>query len=223
MNTINSAAISPATQLAIKSRPIDVTPVAAITELIAAKPISEVWIALGGPPPKRGRARAFFRDGDNPFAVSLNDANGVWFDHRNGVGGGVLDLIQQVRGCDRGGALRWLADLNGTSLASTPLTPAQHREYARQRAEMSEMSAWKMRLVDALKLERKRWWEIYHGALAYIRDHSLESPLGDIAATLNELAEDHIAVLDRKVETLEAAPFSGLLPIFWAQKGKVVV
>jgi hypothetical protein len=82
-----------------------------VSEVISARPITEVWIALGGPSPRRGRACAFFRGGDNPFAVSLNDAMGCWFDHRDGVGGGVLDLVQRAHGCDRRSALRWLTQV----------------------------------------------------------------------------------------------------------------
>ncbi|MEO8051434.1 MAG: hypothetical protein ABI833_13535, partial [Acidobacteriota bacterium] len=66
--------------------------------IVHATTITAVWLALRGDPPKRGRARAFFRGGDNPLAISLNDARGCWFDYPGGIGGGVLDLIQRVRG-----------------------------------------------------------------------------------------------------------------------------
>jgi hypothetical protein len=190
-----------------------------VADIISARPLSQVWDALGGSPPKRGRARAFFRDGDNPFAVSLNDEKGVWFDHRDNIGGGVLDLIQRIRGCDRRAALRWLAELNGITLDDHPLTDTERREYARQRAEASELVAWKGQLVDALKRERERWWGIYHAALRYIVDNGLEAPLGDAAATLYEIAEERIEILNSQVDMLATAPFSSLLSIFHEQKG----
>ena len=188
-----------------------------VAEIISMRPISEVWVALGGDPPKRGRARAFDRNGDNPFAVSLNVEKVCWFDHRDGVGGGVLDLIQHVRGGDRRSALRWLAELNGVRLDDHPLTEAERRRYARQRAEASELVAWKERLVNALKRERERWWRIYHGALRYILDRGLDAPLGAVAADLNELAEERIEVLNWQVDTLKTAAISDL-PVFQAQK-----
>jgi hypothetical protein len=144
----------------------------------------------------------------------LNDSKAAWFDFRDNVGGGVLDLIRRVRGCGRGDALRWLAELNGITLDDRPLSPAERREYARQRAEASELAAWRGRLVDALKRERERWWEIYHAALRYILDDGLEAPLGDAAATVYEVAEVQIKVLDWRIDTLVAAPLSGLLQVF---------
>jgi hypothetical protein len=68
-----------------------------------ATTIMKVWIALDDPH-KYGRARAFYREGNNQQTVSLNDAKGSWFDQRDAIGGGILDLIQQVLCCDRGAA-----------------------------------------------------------------------------------------------------------------------
>jgi hypothetical protein len=50
-------------------------------QIVLARSISEIWIALGGDPPEHGRARAFYRDGDNRQAVSLNSEKACWFDH----------------------------------------------------------------------------------------------------------------------------------------------
>jgi hypothetical protein len=100
------------------------------THIVTAVMISQVFVALGGDPPKRGRARAFYRNGDNAQAVSLDDAKGCWFDHRDGVGGGMLDLIERVLGCDRADALRWLSSFAGTPLADRSFTdrPPSRRE-----------------------------------------------------------------------------------------------
>jgi hypothetical protein len=91
------------------------------TDIIGAVSITDVFIGLGGDQPRNGHARAFWRDGDNPQAVSLNDVKGCWYDHRDHVGGGVLDLIRRVRGGTRSDALEWLAELNGVSVDSRPL------------------------------------------------------------------------------------------------------
>ena len=191
-------------------------------EIVASRPITEVWVALGGDPPKHGRARAFFRDGDNPHAVSINNTRACWYDHRDNIGGGVLDLVQHVLGCDRGAALRWIADLFGLPLDDRPMTAAERRQYARRRAqaegEAGELVAWKQGLVDALKRKRTRWWKLYHAAREYIRDHGLESELGAGLADIHDTAEANIETLNRQIDVMEAVPYANLLRMFRDQK-----
>ena len=188
------------------------------TEICALRPISDVWQALGGDPPVRGRAKAFFREGDNPQAISLNADKMCFFDHRDNVGGGVLDLIQQVRGGTRGAALRWLADINGVALDDRQMTAAERREFAHRRAQAQQEGAdlldWKEGMLGALKRARGRWWGAYHASLRYILDDGLEAPLGDAMATLHEIAEDEIELLNTKIDRLAAAPFASILPVF---------
>lgn len=113
--------------------------------------ILDVWRALGGPEPKRGRAPAWWRDGDNPQAVSLNEEKGCWHDFREHSGGGVLALVKTVLNCDQATALRWL---EGQGLIKgRTFTPEDRREYA-LRTEVAEAAAhaienWR----DALTLE----------------------------------------------------------------------
>jgi len=87
-----------------------------VNHIIFGRPISAIWQALGGDTPRRGRAPAFYRKGDNPGAVSLNDEKGCWHDFVTGDGGGVLDLVQRVRGGGRREALRWLSELVGVPI-----------------------------------------------------------------------------------------------------------
>jgi hypothetical protein len=59
--------------------------------------ISDAWRALGGPPLRRTgkdryRARAWWRERDG-WTISVDDSRGVWFDHRDAIGGDVLDLV----------------------------------------------------------------------------------------------------------------------------------
>jgi hypothetical protein len=104
-----------------------------IDHIIFSQPISAIWTALGGDAPRRGRVRAFYRKGDNPDAVSLNDEKGCWHDFVTEDGGGVLDLVQHVRGCTRGEAVRWLAELHGLPLDGDSLSKAERTRYARAR------------------------------------------------------------------------------------------
>ena len=191
-------------------------------EIVEARPISQVFIALGGDPPKRGRARAFWRDGDNPQAISLNDSKGCWYDHRDGIGGGVLDLVQHVRGCDRGTAIQWLAEFTGLPLDDRPMAPAERREYARRRAaaerEAAELLDWQEQILLALRRERTRWWGFQSAARMYVLEQGLEAPLGDVMATLYEVSEDQIEQLNHYVAMLAMATYADLLPTFREQR-----
>src|SRR5579862_9053160 len=117
-----------------------------IDRIILAQPITAVWQALGGEAPCRGRARAFYRNGDNPGAVSLSDEKGCWHDFVTGEGGGVLDVVQRVRGCTRGEALHWLAELHGLPLDRNHLSKAERRRYAhaceQAKALAQELADW---------------------------------------------------------------------------------
>ncbi len=135
-----------------------------LPDLLAGVRITDAWVALGGGPLRHRRGTAFWRHGDG-FNVSLSDQKGCWHDFVTGEGGGVLDLVQKVRDCDRKGALRWLADFAGVPLDSKPLTAAQKRDYARARRGAKPLAraalwwwqAWLSELED-----RKR--ECFHAA-----------------------------------------------------------
>lgn len=71
--------------------------------------IMSVWSALGGGELRGRRGKAFWRKGDG-YNVDINTAKNVWYDHRDAVGGGVLDLVTAAMGCDQAAALRWLQD-----------------------------------------------------------------------------------------------------------------
>jgi hypothetical protein len=101
-------------------------------EIVSARPITEVWSALGGGPLKKNRGKAFWRDGDG-WNISLSNTKQTWRDFAAGAGGGVLDLIQLVRQCSRQDALRWLADYAGIPLVDRPLSPEEKRAYAEAR------------------------------------------------------------------------------------------
>ena len=114
-------------------------------------PILEVWRALGGPEPQRGRAPAFWRNGDNPQSVTLSNEKGCWYDHRDNEGGGVIDLVQRARGCNRAVALTWLEGEG--FLEPRTLTREQRTEHARRRDKASSAALDIARWRDALTLE----------------------------------------------------------------------
>jgi hypothetical protein len=111
------------------------------SQLVERTSITGVWFALGGGEIRRGRAQAFWRQRADGWSVSIREDCGVWYDHRDGVGGGILDLIRHVRGGTRGQALRWLADAMGIELdGNTPLSREQRRRYARARHDAPELA-----------------------------------------------------------------------------------
>ena len=88
------------------------------SEIVQNAKITHVWTLLGGTH-ENGRGMAFYRNGDNKTTVALDDAKGTWYDHRDCIGGGVIDLIQHVLQCGRGAAIEWLAEQVGADLDAT--------------------------------------------------------------------------------------------------------
>lgn len=186
--------------------------------VVSCARISDVWQALGGDPPRRGRARAFWRGGDS-YSVSLSDAKGTWYDFRDSIGGGILDLVQHVRGDGRREALKWLADF-GCIPFDRPLTEAERREYRRRKvqaeSEARALVTWRDGLIATLRGARNVYFEAYHRARLYIRDHGLDAPLGELAADVYEIAEVRYQALDEQLDLFRDANFAVLLPYFRA-------
>lgn len=113
-----------------------------VDAVIGAVRIEDVWRALGGGELRRGRGRAFWRDGDG-LNVALDPKRGTWRDFATNAGGGILQLIQTVRGCSKGEAFEWLADLAGVAL--TPFSADRRRRYAeasQRAAERAKLAIW---------------------------------------------------------------------------------
>lgn len=113
--------------------------------VIGTVSILEVWRAVGGGELRRGRGRAFWRNGDG-YSVSIDPARGLWHDFVSGEGGGKLGLIRKALGCSQCAAYQWLADLAGIPLGPK-LSPSleQRRAYAKARqdaAEMAKLAGW---------------------------------------------------------------------------------
>lgn len=135
--------------------------------LIDQTRITTVWHALGGGQIRRNRGQAWWRRGDG-WSVSLSDERGTWYDHRDGIGGGVLDLIQRVRGGSRGDALRWLADWRGVRLAGdAPLSPVERRRYAQAHRAAPKLAraAWLWWRERREVLEEAKAEALEHGDL----------------------------------------------------------
>jgi hypothetical protein len=66
-----------------------------------------------------GRCAATWRGGSNSASVALEKDK--WYDHGDGVGGGAMELVQAVRGCDLMAAQEWI----GEHLHLTPKTQSR--------------------------------------------------------------------------------------------------
>ncbi|HXI43537.1 MAG TPA: hypothetical protein VNH18_19905 [Bryobacteraceae bacterium] len=115
--------------------------------VVSATHLADVWRALGGGVLRNGRGRAWWRNGDG-WSVSLDNRRGYWYDHRDGIGGGVLDLVAHVQGSTRQDALRWLADLTGVTLDHR----SSDRMVARQWAEAERNRRDALYFADAARL-----------------------------------------------------------------------
>ena len=154
------------------------------TEIIDRASIGDVWQALGGPELRHARGIAWWRSGDGRN-ISVDEARGIWYDHSRGEGGGLLHLVQQVLGCDRRGALQWLADHVGVELDDHKrLSASERREYAerRRRAEAAaeEFADWREEYLDNLTRQRNVLWDSGRRACALglrlLREGADDSP-----------------------------------------------
>lgn len=92
--------------------------------------ITNVWIALGGPPLHNNRAAGYYRGGSGRN-VQLYPKSGTWYDFATGAGGGIIALVMVVQGCGKAEALAWLADNFGVAVRG-PQPASARREYARR-------------------------------------------------------------------------------------------
>lgn len=111
--------------------------------------ICEVWRMLGGGALRHGRGRAFWRDGDG-LSVALDDAKGVWFDHRDATGGGVLDLIAHARGGNRADSLRWLSETLGVPLVHQNPYPVERVQRSAALREIPIARLWRIAFLDLI-------------------------------------------------------------------------
>src|SRR5215471_17975207 len=94
-------------------------------------PITEIWTQLGGAKLRGNesgqlRGIAFWRPKADGWNVAVDIHRNLWFDHRDGCGGGVLKLVQAARQCSEHRALEWLETFAGLT-PSRPLTPAEEQ------------------------------------------------------------------------------------------------
>jgi hypothetical protein len=189
-------------------------------EIVDSVRITDVWRALGGQAPRRGRAVAFWRDRADGLNVSLSDAKGMWKDFARDERGGVLDLIQKVRGGDRYDALRWLADYAGIPLDSDRWSPEQKREYGRRRRaaerEAVQVAEWRDGLVNAAREFRNSSFRAYHRARRHLLRCGTWERCCQVAADVADACEPRYMELDASIDELLKASSTQLVEAYRA-------
>ena len=195
---------------------------ATATETLDRTRICDVWVTLGGSKLHHGRGRAFWRGGDG-YSVAVNQAKGLWYDFARAEGGGVLALVETVRGCDRRDALRWLADHLGIRLDDRPLTGAERRKYTQRRAQAQaaahELTDWRRCVLRELRDERTRLFMSENIIAAAARTLlASEDGADDDEGAWSEIwrcALDHLEAdaIDREIQRLESATPAELVKI----------
>jgi len=166
-------------------------------EVLNRLKISDVYQALGGPKLRHNRGPAFWRGGDG-FNVSLEDPRGVWHDFTTDEGGGVLDLVVQVRGGNRADALRWLADLAGVRMDDTPLSPGDRERWMAERRALER------------DLPAARYWRRAAGNMAEELLDSLKAALVDPMLPQPDIGEiGHVENMLRSLQRIDGAALVG--------------
>ena len=180
-------------------------------QLLDRADILEVWVGLAGGPLRRNRGCAFWR-GSESYSVSISSERNVFFDFGPGEGGGVLALVQMVRGCDRRDALVWLGNLYHADLDDCSLSIEQRRAWQRRRAESESWGAELLEFREALLLElrhrRNNVWQRILAAERFGRQFVAERGRDDLWNFCFEcLAEEPGGQrLDEWVGRIEAMP-----------------
>jgi len=134
-----------------------------LRELIVRTSIAELWRYLGGGNLKGQRGQAFWRESSD-FNISLNEDQGTYYDFAVSKGGGILDLILTIRGCDRKEAVRVLCNFHGeplfirTSKPPKEWTSKEYLELKRYEEDRKTAAQYKLQLEKLRDLHRYYCW-----------------------------------------------------------------
>ena len=109
-------------------------------------PISEILSALGARLQRR-RASGICHGSETPGVISYDDRRGIYYCHRCGHGGDVIDLVRRTRDLDYRGACQWLGIAPGRPAAPDP-------ELIRRRRIREGLQRWARETAKELRYER---------------------------------------------------------------------
>jgi DNA primase len=167
----------------------------------------------------RRRGIATWREGRN-FSVSFDDGKNCFHDFVTDEGGGVLDFIARVRGCNRKEALEWLANYAGVPLEHQ--SEAERRRWKRRRVaaerEATELVAWRDDLARTMRVRRNSYQSASHRAVQHILRCGMPAGCCALAADVAEIYETRYQELDEQIDDLLRRPWAELLLIFRAER-----
>jgi hypothetical protein len=148
------------------------------TTILESVQLTQIWRILGGGEIRRGRSRAFWRNGDG-WNVSLDDKKGSWCDYARGERGGIIDLVIKIHGGSRQDALRWVASIAGIEISDRRLSASERVAWAEDRRSVQ-------RYLPAARLWRRAAVDVGEGLLTLLKaalfDPMLPPPdVGEIA------------------------------------------
>jgi len=189
----------------------------ALSDALTSTCISSVYEALGGGTRGRNqRFRAIYRNGDG-YSVALNDDKGCWYDFVEGIGGGILDLIQKVLRCDRRTAIEWFCDFAGIKSERKRRNPVAWR---RSLAHADELIAWRDRILEDLRLQRNEALRGFHLAKKYIIQCGLDAQFGADAADIADENESRYQELEVGIDGLTSASWEVLAGLYLEEVSK---
>lgn len=129
-----------------------------ITAIKARADIAKIASYLGCKV-RRSRMTAPWRGGTG-FTVSLDRDRGLFFDHKTGHGGDIIELVKLCRGCGFSEALAWLADHCGVTLRRQEPGAAARYQAAQTRAQSAadDLVGWRNERAYRLRMRRNAMW-----------------------------------------------------------------
>jgi hypothetical protein len=94
------------------------------------------------------------------------------------------------------------------------LTPERRPPMVPSNPAAAAVAAWRNDLLAALRYSRNWRLKAYHKAKQLIITHGLSHPMGDLWADMADTYEREYQDLDRRIEVVEQASFTELLPCF---------
>lgn len=131
---------------------------------------------------KMSRCIAIWRKGKN-LSVSLNPVKGVFFDHVDNTGGGVVRFVELCSGLSSQESIKWLSEYTGIGLTQTP----QERQQWQSRRVSMESEAeqfyhWRLKRIEQVWRQLYRWCRLYRDCDRMILTYGLDSPRCESAA-----------------------------------------
>lgn len=177
--------------------------------MMGLPPISSIARDLGAPAIKDDRCAAWYRGGNNPRSLKLDDAKACVYDFGKQEGGGILWLVSKALSGDRHESVEWLRTQYGTSRPNS----AQRQQRYQVDATAESLAAWRWRVIQFLRAVRNASYEAWNEAQTRYRgDKRVEDlPASDWRMLRRRLK--HADGIDSYIKHLADLPAAELLAL----------